>query len=99
MDMQQSENGFNVGLLGVLAGFVGGAIVALLFAPSSGRQTREHIASGVRHGRDRLRESMKEGTELVEEGRAAMNRGLEVMSDAIAQGRDAYQRVNAGESA
>lgn len=55
-----------------LAGAGIGAVLALLFAPRSGRETRELIARTANEGRDYVAAKVNEGREFVEEkGRKA----------------------------
>ena len=72
-------------LLAFLLGAVGGAAVALLYAPASGRETREYLGERAREGRDRAAE--------------AAARGRETLNHAIERGREAYQQARAREQA
>lgn len=83
-----------------------GAVVALLFAPKSGRELREDLADATRKGVDRAREtgtqlSAKAGEyydvaseragELAQTAREAAARRGETLSAAIEAGREAYR--------
>ena len=76
-------------MLAFLLGAVSGAAIALLYAPTSGRQTREYLGEKAREGRERA-------AETVEKGREAFNEGRETL---IARGREAYQRAGTRENA
>jgi gas vesicle protein len=79
-------------LLAFILGAVSGAAVALLYAPTSGRQTREYLGDKAREGRDRA-------TEVAERGRQALNQGRETLATAVERGREAYQQARAREKA
>lgn len=83
-----------------------GAVVALLFAPKSGRELREDLADATRKGVDRAREtgaqlSTRAGEyydaaaaragELATSAREAAQRRGERLTSAIEAGRQAYQ--------
>lgn len=76
-------------MLAFLVGAVAGAAVALLYAPATGRETREFLGEKAREGRDRA-------TEAAVKGREAFSRGRDVVSDAIDRGREAYQQARTG---
>jgi gas vesicle protein len=73
-------------MLAFLVGAVAGAAVALLYAPATGRETREFLGEKAREGRDRA-------TEAANKGREAFSRGRDIVSDAIDRGREAYQQA------
>jgi gas vesicle protein len=79
-------------LLAFLLGAVSGAAVALLYAPASGRETREYLGEKAREGRDRA-------NVLAEKSRQAINDGRETIATAIERGREAYQQARAQEKA
>jgi gas vesicle protein len=78
-------------LLAFLLGAVSGAAVALLYAPATGRDTREYLGEKAREGRDRA-------AEAAQKGREAINQGRETLNSAIERGREAYQQARAKES-
>jgi gas vesicle protein len=53
------------GLAWLLAGLGVGALVGILYAPKSGRETREDIAHGTREGTEYLRTNTKQAVEQV----------------------------------
>jgi gas vesicle protein len=73
-------------VLAFLVGAVAGAAVALLYAPATGRETRERLGERAREGRDRA-------ADAAARGRDAMNRGRETMANAIERGREAYHEA------
>lgn len=79
-------------LLAFILGAVSGAALALLYAPASGRETREYLGEKAREGRDKA-------AEATERGRQALNQGRETLSHAIERGREAYQQARARENA
>ncbi len=83
-----------------------GAVVALLFAPKSGRELRQDVADATRKGVDRAREtgsqlSVRAGEyyetasaragELAQSARDAVSRRGELVNSAIEAGRQAYR--------
>jgi gas vesicle protein len=57
-------------LLAFILGAVSGAAVALLYAPASGRETREYLGEKAREGRARAAEAAQKGREAYEQARA-----------------------------
>lgn len=79
-------------LLSFILGAVAGAAVALLYAPATGRETREFLGEKAREGRDRAADAAAKGREFV-------NQGRETLTTAIERGREAYQQARARENA
>ena len=79
-------------LLAFILGAVSGAAVAMLYAPVSGRETREYLGERAREGRDRA-------SEIAEKSRQALGQGRETLANAIDRGREAYQQARAREDA
>ena len=79
-------------LLAFIMGAVSGAAVALLYAPQSGRETREYL-------NDRATEARARAAEAAAKGRDALNQGRDTLSTAIERGREAYQQARARENA
>ena len=79
-------------LLAFILGLVSGAAVAMLYAPASGRETREYLGERAREGRERA-------TEIAEKGRQALGQGRETLANAIERGREAYQQARTREDA
>ena len=87
--MSRDDSGAGTVLLAFLLGAVSGAAIALLYAPASGRQTREFLGEKAREGRDRA-------AEMAEKGREMVNQGRETLSTALERGREAYQQARSG---
>jgi gas vesicle protein len=79
-------------LLAFMLGAVSGAAVALLYAPTSGRETRELLGEKAREGRETAAEAAKKGRQVIAQGR-------ETLTTAIERGRDAYQQARTRENA
>jgi gas vesicle protein len=91
--MARNDDGAGAGnlLVAFLLGSVAGAAVALLYAPASGRETRDFIGEKAREGRDRA-------TEVAGKGRDAIKQGRETVTTAIERGREAYQQARSRET-
>lgn len=82
-----------------LAGLGIGALVGVLYAPKSGRETREELISSARDGSEylktRSREAAAQFNDYTERGRTRMNeyvdRGRTQWDDFVKQGRDYVQ--------
>lgn len=79
-------------LLAFLLGAVSGAAVALLYAPTSGRETREFLG-------DKAREGRATAAEAAEKGRQVIAQGRETLTTALERGREAYQKARTRENA
>jgi len=92
----------------LLAGLGVGALVGILYAPKSGRETREDIAQGAREGTEYLRTRTKRAVEqvgtLVDKGKAQVSeyvdRGKSFVGEqssrvagAVEAGREAYRKT------
>src|SRR5215470_12822807 len=102
-----SENsGGSDKLLFFMAGAGLGAVLALLFAPKSGRETREMIARTGRDSREFLNNKVAEGRQMVEErgrrigddftsfldrSKEAVQRQKEQLTAAFEAGKQAYR--------
>jgi gas vesicle protein len=78
-----------------LAGLGIGAILALLFAPRSGKDTRDYIAQKAGEGTDYVRikseELRKQAEEVVDKGKDLVQKQKELLSAALEAGKQAYQ--------
>ena len=79
-------------MLAFLLGAVSGAAVALLYAPATGRETREYLGERAREGRERA-------TAMAEKGRQIINEGRDTLTTAIDRGREAYHSARSREGA
>ena len=89
------ENKIN-GLAWFVAGLGVGALVGILYAPKSGRETREDLINGAKEGTEYLRNRSRQAAEqvgnLVEQGR-------EHMGDYVDRGRAQWEEfVERGKS-
>lgn len=78
--MQRDDEG--AGFVWFLIGVAVGASVALLYAPQSGKETREYITKKTREGRDLVNETSRElydkGTDLFERGREIADEAADI---------------------
>ena len=89
---KEQESGAGSILLAFILGAVSGAAVALLYAPASGRETREYLGEKAREGKERANKAAERGREII-------NQGRETLTTAIDRGREAYQQARARENA
>lgn len=93
--MSEQSNGFSW----FLAGLGLGALIGVLYAPKSGRETREDLINSARDGseylRSRGREAAAQVSSYAERGRARVNeyadRGRTQWEDFVQQSRDFVQ--------
>jgi gas vesicle protein len=80
-----SKDGTSSGtvLIAFVMGALAGAAVALLYAPSTGEETRRKIAEKTREGRERAEAAARQGRE-------ALRRHRDTLTDAIERGREAF---------
>ena len=88
--MSDDSGGAGSVLLAFLLGAVSGAALALLYAPATGRETREYLG-------DRAREGRARAADAAAKGREAINQGRETLTNAIERGREAYQQARSRE--
>ena len=97
-----AEESKSYGLAWFLAGLGVGAVVGILYAPKSGRETREDLITGAREGTEYLRnrteqaaqevsaivdKSKEQVTEYVERGREAVDRGRVQWEEFVERGK------------
>jgi len=72
-----------------------GAVIALLLAPRSGKETREYIVQKAEEGRDfvvsKSDEIRKQAEDAVEKGKDLVTKQKELLSAALEAGKQAYQ--------
>jgi gas vesicle protein len=87
------------GLAWFLAGLGVGALVGILYAPKSGKETREDIAKSAREGTEYLRAKTREAAENVsalvdkskEQISAMVDKGKEQVSEYVDRGRAQWE--------
>src|SRR3569833_2832623 len=97
--MSDDRNGVQ-GVAWFLAGLGVGALVGILYAPKSGRETREDLAQGAREGSEYLRARSRQAAEqvgqYVDKSREQVNqyvgRGREIVDRGRAQWEDFVER-------
>ncbi len=80
------------GLGWFLAGLGVGALVGILYAPKSGRETRDELVSGAREGTEYLRNRTRQAAEEVS---ALVDKSKEQMGEYVERGREAVDRGRA----
>jgi len=96
------DSGASGVILSFLVGGLVGAAVAILFAPRSGRETREMLSERLREGSDRGRrfrdraiakgrELIDDAGEYVERQKEGIERQRDRISAAVEAGRQAYR--------
>ena len=93
--MENMENNDGAKFLYFLTGVGIGALVGVLFAPHSGKRTRELIADKAGESREYL---MRKGREMCGQAADSVERGKEVLTEqrdhivaAVAAGKQAYR--------
>ncbi len=98
--MSEDTNNRSQGVAWFLAGLGVGALIGILYAPKSGRETREDLAQRARDGQEYLRDRSKQAAEqvgnVVDKGKEQMNqyigRGREIADRGRAQWQDFVER-------
>jgi gas vesicle protein len=78
-----------------LAGMGIGAVLALLFAPKSGKETRDFLSQKAEEGKDyvatRGRDLRKQAEDVVDKAKDVVSKQKEQLSAALEAGKQAYQ--------
>ena len=94
-----SDNSGANGFMWFLAGLGLGALVGVLYAPRSGRETREALMEKAEEGREyvvtRARQAREQAGEWVDRGRDAYARQKDQITAAVEAGRAAYRDATA----
>lgn len=80
------------GVAWFLAGLGVGALIGILYAPKSGRETREDIAQGAREGSEYLRARSRQAAEQMGQ---YVDKGREQVNQYVSRGRDMVDRGRA----
>jgi gas vesicle protein len=92
------DEGYSSGsvLLSFLLGGVVGAGLALLFAPQSGRETRQKIRDLTDEVKDKTTEYVKQAKEkavsIVDEGKEYYDEKKSILKSAVEAGKEAYEK-------
>jgi gas vesicle protein len=76
------------GLAWFVAGLGVGALVGILYAPKSGRETRESLASSAREGTEYLRNRSQKAAEQMS---ALVDKGKEQVGEYVDRGREQWE--------
>jgi gas vesicle protein len=91
--MEEDHSGAKV--VYFLTGVGIGALIGILFAPKSGRETRDYIAQRAEEGREYLsregRRLREQATGYVERGKGLISEQREHLTAAIEAGKQAYR--------
>lgn len=87
-----ADDNKNYGLAWFLAGIGVGALVGILYAPKSGRETRDDIATGAREGTEYLKVRTKQAAEEVS---ALVDKSKEQVTEYVERGKEAVDRGRA----
>ena len=95
--MSEDNGGSKLGIF--LAGLGIGAVVALLFAPRSGKETRDFIVQKTEEGREFVKakseEIRKQAEEAVEKGKDLVSKQKDLLSAALEAGKQVYAEEKA----
>jgi gas vesicle protein len=82
-----------------LVGLGVGTLLGILFAPKSGEETREYLASRADEGREyaqrKARELRERAEDLIERSKEIMARQKDAVTTAVEVGKEAYQKAKA----
>jgi gas vesicle protein len=92
-----SERDNSNSLVWFLAGLGAGALLGVLYAPRSGRETRQALREKAEEGRDfvvtRGRQAKEQAQQWAEKGRETLGKHKESLSTAIDAGVQAYREA------
>jgi gas vesicle protein len=87
-----AEETKSYGMAWFLAGLGVGALVGILYAPKSGRETRDDLLSGAQDSREYLRKRTRQAADEVS---AMVDKSKERMNEYVERGREAVDRGRA----
>jgi gas vesicle protein len=85
------EESKSYGLAWFLAGLGVGALVGILYAPKSGRETRDDLANGAREGTEYLKARTRQAAEEVS---AIVDKSKEQVTEYVERGKEAVARAS-----
>ena len=98
-----SDRDGSPGLLWFIAGIGIGALVAILYAPQSGSETREILMSKAEEGREyvrkRARDARDQAGEWAQRGKEVYNAQKEQIRTAVEAGKQAYREKTSAPAA
>lgn len=86
------DTGNGQGVAWFLAGIGVGALIGILYAPKSGRETREDLAQGAREGTEYLR---ARGRQAAEQAGQIVDKSKEQLNQYVGKGREVVDRGRA----
>ena len=93
-----SDDSGSGGILWFLAGLGIGAAIGVLYAPKSGRETRDDIAKFAQEGTEQVKERAKQyrnqAGEWVERGKGVVSQQKEQIRSAVEAGKQAYREAS-----
>lgn len=89
---EERTNGATGVVVAFTLGALVGAVVALLFAPAKGEETREFLGEKAREGRDKVADAAAKTREYLQRQR-------ETIASAVERGKEAYQTARDKEQA
>jgi gas vesicle protein len=96
-DFKMSDRDNSNSLMWFLAGLGFGALLGVLYAPRSGRETRTALRNSAQEGKEFIRNRGKEAREAVgqwvERGKDVVNRQKDQFSSAFEAGKQAYHEA------
>jgi gas vesicle protein len=84
--MSDNNNSAGTVLVAFALGAIAGAAIALLYAPSTGEETRRKLAEKAREGRDKAEALARQGREFIDRQR-------ETVAAAVDRGREAFDQA------
>ena len=100
-DFATADRDSSNGVMWFLTGLGVGALLGVLYAPHSGRETRDTMRNAAQEGKDfiktRGREAREAVGEWVERGKDVVNRQKDHFSSAFEAGREGYHEASGSE--
>jgi gas vesicle protein len=84
--MSDNNNSAGTVLVAFALGAIAGAAIALLYAPSTGEETRRKLAEKAREGREKAEVLARQGREFIDRQR-------DTVAAAVERGREAFDQA------